>query len=155
MLRLPLLRVTLSAICMRAFQGRYSTSCIGVRTLKSTSFPRSPTIGCSTVAAGAPLAAGDPFGYLHQGTDGPVQHAVYRGQDGHIHELYTLSNKWVFNTLTASGGAPLAGGDPFGYLHQAAAGPCSMWFTGAKTMTWLNSTLPEMRGCSTSLLFRQ
>ena len=75
------------------------------------------------MAAGAPLAAGDPFGYLHQGTDGPVQHVVYRGQDGHIHELYTLSNKWVFNTLTASGGAPLAGGDPFGYLHQAAAGP--------------------------------
>jgi hypothetical protein len=40
----------------------------------------------ATADAGAPGAAGDPSGYMFdaQGT----QHVVYRGGDGHIHELY-------------------------------------------------------------------
>src|SRR5262249_48334818 len=63
-----------------------------------------------TAAPGAPAAAGDPAGYMFdaQGT----QHVVYRGGDGHIHELWCSPEAWHHNDLTAATGAPAAAGDP-------------------------------------------
>jgi len=54
---------------------------------------------CDRIAA-APIKAGDPFGYLHQGASGPVQRVVYRGHDGRVQELYTSYNSGSSNTLT-------------------------------------------------------
>jgi len=47
---------------------------------------------CSDRINAAPFAAGDPFGYLHQGASGPVQHVAYGGHDGRIQELCTSYN---------------------------------------------------------------
>jgi hypothetical protein len=67
-----------------------------------------------TVAAhNAPLASGDPAGYTWDVDR--TQHVVYRGTDGHVHELW-FSNAWNHNDLTnASGGSPLAASDVAGY----------------------------------------
>jgi hypothetical protein len=59
----------------------------------------------------AATAAGDPAGYT---TSGDVQHVVYRGVDGHIHELFA-GDIWRTSTLTVAAGAPTAAGDPSGY----------------------------------------
>jgi len=66
-------------------------SVTGANAGTSTSSTRRALVGlqCSNRITAAPLAAGDPFGYLHQGASGPVQHVVYRGQDGRIRELCT------------------------------------------------------------------
>jgi hypothetical protein len=72
--------------------------------------------GDLTDLAGAPLAAGDPFGYVSDfGPLGPQARVVYRGKDAHIHEL-SLSAKpghWAHRNLTEQAGAPPAAGDPF------------------------------------------
>jgi hypothetical protein len=70
-----------------------------------------------TAVTGAPVAAGDPVGYMFdaQGT----QHVDYRGSDGHIHELWWGSNGWSHADLTAVTGAPVAAGDPVGYMFDA------------------------------------
>ena len=49
---------------------------------------------------------------------GDTQHVVYRGDDGHLHELYWESaGGWSHNDLTnASGGASAVAGDPAGYV---------------------------------------
>jgi hypothetical protein len=71
-----------------------------------------------TARIGAPLAGGQPIGYIFdaQGT----QHVVYVGEDQHIHELWWDSN-WHHNDLTAATGAPLArlNGIPTGYVFDA------------------------------------
>jgi kumamolisin len=75
-----------------------------------------------TAAAGAPLAAGDPMGYLTPMGDIQAEQTarvVYRAVDGHVWELNLRANKlrWAANDLcAASGGAPSAAGDPFGYV---------------------------------------
>ena len=70
----------------------------------------------------APLAAGNPFAYIHTGSGGAItQHVVYRAQDGHVYEIYTLDGKWVLNDLTGRANAPLAAGDPFAYTHGSGA----------------------------------
>ena len=66
---------------------------------------------------GAPAAASDPAGYTYSvlGT----QHVVYRGVDGHIHELwYGPSSGRRHNDLSAATGAPAAAGDPAGYNYS-------------------------------------
>jgi hypothetical protein len=56
-----------------------------------------------TATTGAPAAAGDPAGYTYS-VDG-TQHVVYRGVDGHIHELwYSPSSGWHHADLTAATG---------------------------------------------------
>jgi hypothetical protein len=66
-------------------------------------------------AAGAPLAAGDPAGYTWDVDK--TEHAVYRGIDGHIHELW-FNGQWNYNDLTsAAGNPPLATGKPAGYTY--------------------------------------
>ena len=45
-----------------------------------------------------------------------TQHVVYAGTDGHIYELTKDAIGWHLLDLTiATGGAPLAAGDPIGY----------------------------------------
>ena len=70
-----------------------------------------------TAATSAVATAGDPAGYMFnaQGT----QHVVYRGTDGHIHELWWDSNGWHTNDLTAATSAVAAAGDPAGYMFNA------------------------------------
>lgn len=71
-----------------------------------------------SASTGAPAASGSPNPYIfyRQGT----LHAVYRGLDGHIHELwYSSSTGWAHNDLTQRTGAPLASDDPAGcVLHD-------------------------------------
>jgi len=67
-----------------------------------------------TQAAGASGAAGNPSGYTWDGDS--TQHVVYRGTDGHIHELwFSLASNWNHNDLTQATGAPGAASDPTGY----------------------------------------
>jgi hypothetical protein len=73
--------------------------------------------GRPTELAGAPLAAGDPAGYAFDAQD--TEHVVYRGADGHVHELWRISGgAWHHNDLTARTGAPLAATDPIGYVFD-------------------------------------
>ncbi len=66
-----------------------------------------------TTATGATDAAGDPAGYTWDVDH--TEHVVYRGTDGHIHELWTDTSGWNHGNLTGSIGAPPAAGDPAGY----------------------------------------
>ena len=69
-----------------------------------------------TAAAGAPLAAGDPAAYV---TDfDHTARVVYRGEDGHIHELWypASTRQWGLGDLTQLTGAPAAAGDPAAYI---------------------------------------
>jgi hypothetical protein len=64
------------------------------------------------------LAAGDPKGYVF--TAEGTQHVNYRGTDRHIYELYWANGDWQYSDLTkSSGNAPLAVGDPVGYVFVA------------------------------------
>ena len=105
-----------------------------------------------TVAAqNAPLATGDPAGYTWDVDS--TQHVVYRGADGHIHELW-FNNAWHHNDLTnASGGAPLAASDPAGYtwdvdstqhvVYRGADGHIhELWFNNA----WHHNDLTNASG---------
>jgi hypothetical protein len=66
-----------------------------------------------TAAAGAPGAAGPPYGYTWSVDN--TQHVVYEGSDAHIHELHFSSNAgWGHTDLTAATGAPPAAGPPNG-----------------------------------------
>ncbi|WP_190756840.1 hypothetical protein [Microcoleus sp. FACHB-68] len=104
-----------------------------------------------TQEAQAPLAAGDPSGY----SLGSL-HVVYRGEDGHIHELWfapdALNNKWRHEDLTEATKAPLAAGEPVGYvlkslhvLYRGADGQIhELWFdTKAFNKKWRHSNLTE------------
>jgi hypothetical protein len=64
--------------------------------------------------AGAPSAAGAPFGFVR--SDG-VNAVVYRGVDSHIYELH-LSTAWTVVDLSARTGAPPAAFDPVGYVRS-------------------------------------
>jgi hypothetical protein len=76
--------------------------------------------GSLTSETGAPSAGGKPAGY--QFLSEPTQHVVSRGTDGHIYELWWDStNGWGIGNLTATVGAPLAAGDPWGYAFDGTA----------------------------------
>ncbi len=68
-----------------------------------------------TLAAGAPQAVGDPFGYTMHVDQ--YQHIVYKGNDNQIHELYS-GDKWDHNIISVSANAPQPAGDPFGYIGR-------------------------------------
>jgi hypothetical protein len=99
--------------------------CAVVRPAGATNCPASsadcayaPPVGVAwlhndlTAAAGAPLCAGDPFGYTWSVDS--TQHNVFRGFDAHIHELW-FNGVWNHNDLTVAATAPDASGDPIGY----------------------------------------
>lgn len=71
----------------------------------------------SVEVVGAPVAAGDPDGYMFnaQGT----QHVIYRGNDEHIYELWRDITGWNYGDLTGSSAAPNAAGNPHGYMFNA------------------------------------
>ena len=75
--------------------------------------------GDLTVIAGAVTAAGDPAAYTRSDQTTAV---VYRGSDNRIYELELDpgSSQWQENDLTSDSGAPLAGGDPVGYVRADA-----------------------------------
>ncbi len=58
----------------------------------------------------APPAVGKPMGGQYAGTG----RVVYRGFDGHVHEIWLADDGWYHHNHTASLGAPLAAGDPMG-----------------------------------------
>ena len=65
--------------------------------------------------AGAPKASGDPVGYYDPATDG--HHVVYRGGDGHLHEMNWTGVAPVSygGNLTGAVSAPRAVGNPAAY----------------------------------------
>jgi hypothetical protein len=82
-----------------------------------------------TAATGAPVAVGDPCGYLFnaQGT----QHVVFRSGDGHIRELWwEPTGGWHAADLTAVTGAPAAAGDPTGYVFDTQGSQHVMYRDG-------------------------
>src|SRR5262249_2782170 len=69
-----------------------------------------------TALTGAPLASGDPSGYVFGSQD--TEHVNFCGIDGHIHELWwRYADGWHHNDLTAATGGPRADQDmkPVGY----------------------------------------
>jgi hypothetical protein len=113
--------------------------------------------GDLSVAAGAPLADGEPFGYMfdQQGT----QHVVYLGKDTHIHELWWNSAAgWHHNDLSHAAGAPPAGDDPTGYVfrdqstqhvnYRGADGHIhELWWQAGN---WHHANLTELTGAPTT-----
>ena len=67
--------------------------------------------------AGAPPAAGDPVGYYVPSAD--MHHVVYRGGDGHLHELDWVGVAPVVygGNLTGTISAPTAAGDPSAFAN--------------------------------------
>jgi hypothetical protein len=79
------------------------------------------SLGDLTVDSGnAPLAAGNPAGYLRWDS---VDSVVYRGTDGDIHEIFLIpGSHWRVGDLTIQDpGAVPAAGDPFGYARSDGA----------------------------------
>ncbi len=74
--------------------------------------------GDLTAATGAPNAVGNPAGYVFDAQE--TQHVMFRGADGHIHELWwDAAGGWHHGDLSAATGAPAAVGDPAGYMFDA------------------------------------
>jgi len=103
-----------------------------------------------TAAAGAPLSAGNPFGYTWDVDR--TQHVVYRSGDGHIQELW-FNGTWNHNTISAAAGAPPAASNPAGYtwdvdntqhvIYRSGDGHLhELWFNG----TWNHNTLTAAAG---------
>ncbi|MFL5311174.1 MAG: hypothetical protein ACJ79H_12035 [Myxococcales bacterium] len=68
-----------------------------------------------TRLAGAPPAAGDAYGYATPFDT--TARVIYRGLSGAVHELYLAAGgHWTHSDLTQLAGAPVAAGDPFGYV---------------------------------------
>jgi hypothetical protein len=66
--------------------------------------------------AGAPQAAGDPYGFVFPQQD--VQNIVYRATDGHAHELWRTSTRNGHSDLSALAHAPSVSGDPKAYVFD-------------------------------------
>jgi hypothetical protein len=77
--------------------------------------------GAISAKTGAPVAAGDPWGFSWEGDK--TQHIVYRGQDGQIHELWfrkeLMSAEWKYGTaLSRVANGPAAASDPLGFAWE-------------------------------------
>jgi len=70
--------------------------------------------GDLTAAANAPQAAGNPSAYFDTLTNSTI--VLYRGQDGHVHSLYSSGGPTGHDNLSAAAHAPTAIGNPFGYF---------------------------------------
>ena len=65
-----------------------------------------------TAASDAPSPRGDPSGYVQDG----IQHVIYHGEDGHLHELW-WDGVWRHTDLTVASQAPSPAGNPTGYVR--------------------------------------
>jgi len=70
-----------------------------------------------TQASGAPAAAGNPFGYIFPAIG--VENVIYRGNDGHVRELWRTSGAIGHSDLNSLAGAPNALDDPMAYVFAA------------------------------------
>jgi len=67
-----------------------------------------------TVLAHAPVAAGNPFGYVDPTTNSEI--LLYRGSDGNVHSLYWSTGPVGHDDLTGSVGAPKTASEPTGWF---------------------------------------
>jgi len=68
--------------------------------------------------ANTPKASGDPVAYYIAQDD--VHQITYRGEDGHLHELWSIAaNPVVGWNLTGSAGAPPSDSDPAAFFNAA------------------------------------
>ncbi len=91
-----------------------------------------------TVAANAPVAAGNPFGYVDPTTNSEI--LLYRGSDGNVHSLYWSTGAVGHDDLTGSVGAPKTASEPTGWFtadnyHHVAYRTSNghlheLWWTG-------------------------
>jgi hypothetical protein len=76
--------------------------------------PGSPWRSNDLMITGAPQAVETPFAYVTEFTsEGPTARLVYRGQDGHIYELFLevlRANTWAYSDLSKQSGAVALGG---------------------------------------------
>src|SRR5262249_5573931 len=74
-------------------------------------------VGDLSALTGAPAAAGEPAAYVRSDD---VNYVVYRGIDGHIHEIYLPfgATAWHVGDLSVLTGAPAAAGDPTSYIRS-------------------------------------
>lgn len=73
-----------------------------------------------TVEADAPVAADGPHAYVSDDTQ--VARVTYRGDDGHVHELFLAPGlSWTHYDLSEAVDAPAAVGAPFGYYTPAGS----------------------------------
>ena len=74
--------------------------------------------GSLTKKAGAPAAAGDPYGFAWE--DDHTMHVVYRGVDGNVHELWFTKDsggQWKYGgAINAKVGAAPASGEVAGFV---------------------------------------
>jgi hypothetical protein len=80
----------------------------------------------TNIAGSPPAAFIDPYGYVR--SDG-ISTVVYKGEDGHIHEL-RLEGTWLWADLTVISGAPVAGPRPVAYVRGDSIN--SIVYTGLK-----------------------
>lgn len=76
-----------------------------------------------TELAGASAAADPPFAYETPGHGGSVLRAVYRGQEGGIHELRLEGGAWKKADLSQLAQAPAAGGSPCACCIESGSHP--------------------------------
>ena len=69
-------------------------------------------------SAGAPPAASRAHGYDFEPSFESTQHVVYRGLEGHVHELARSHSSWNHFDLSADAGGPPAVAEPFGYAFD-------------------------------------
>jgi hypothetical protein len=98
-----------------------------------------------TAATGAPKAASGPDAYYWNDTK--TGHVFYRGTDDGVHELYRDANsKWAHNDLTKATRAPMAAGEPAGYVEEANKTQHVVFRTGDGDLIELYSKYGETAG---------
>lgn len=109
------------------------------------------TSNLTQLAHNATRAAGDPQPYIAT-TDGLLV-ALYRGTDGHVHSLYWSTGAVGHDALSRTAGAPLAAGNPRGYVAKDGTNVViyrsrgrhlrSLWWTGTNPPGTEDLTIPS------------
>ena len=111
-----------------------------------------------TEKTGAPLATGNPSTFIDPFNNS--QNLIYRGQDGHIHDIYFIrGGGWKHLILTQLAGTPPSAGSPFGYtfdlfksqhvVYRAQNGHLYQLYSG-KVGDWKHSDLTGDTGAPIS-----
>jgi hypothetical protein len=116
-----------------------------VHELSSAWYDHVWTLRDLTASAGAPLAAGNPRGYV---TADRADAVVYRAADAHVYELRRGGDQWFTTDLSEAAGAPAAASNPVPYVRADGVGAIAYvaqdgslrelsWVAGA----WLSSVI--------------